>query len=158
MEDIRTDSVMLFDTYFSNNHLRMFKVLFPFLSPSMQKSIAFYIKYSELQYALHTFQTNKYPQSSTFDFDNVCEQLLPYCEPSEKQRFMQIRSFLQTLHNMQDMMEMMEALKDIFPEGMNTSENNSAGFNPEMFTTLSSMFGGGDMDLGTIMNMFSNNN
>lgn len=150
MEEIRQDSVNAFDTLFTNNHIRMLKVLLPFMDSSMQKNIAVYIKYQELQYVLRyfTFPNSQkqlsacfHKQSKDFDFNTVCEELLPYCNAQEKQQFNQIRNLMQTLENVQNMMEMMETMKELFPEGM----NGDGGIDPDMLSGLSNLFGGGNI-------------
>lgn len=163
MEDIRQDSVTTFDACFTNNHIRMLKVLLPFAEPSMQRWIAIYIKYLELQYTLSYFHHPPRGQrflwedskKKEFDFSNVCDELLPYCTPREKQQFSQIRDTFQTMRNFKDMMEMIETMKELFPEGMGAG--GEGGFNPEMMAAMSSMFGGGGMDLGAMADMFSGN-
>ncbi len=163
MEDIRQDSVAAFDAQFTNNHIRMLKVLLRFLEPSMQKNMAVYIKFMELQYTMqfpshYLYGRSSYSGSSSgknsFDFDSICDELLPYCSEREKQQFTQMRSMFQTMHNLQGMLEMMETLKELFPEGMGAG-GDQGGFNPEMLAAMSSMFGGGDMDLGAMAEMFS---
>lgn len=162
MEDIRQDSIAAFDAQFTNNHIRMLKVLLRFLDPSMQKGIAVYIKFLELQYTMQVFRPFPHgrgllpgavSKESPFDFDSICDELLPYCSTYEKQQFTQMRSMLQTMHNLQSMMEMMETLKELFPEGMGNGDQG--GFHPEMLAAMSSMFGGGDMDLSAMAEMFS---
>lgn len=162
MEDIRQDSITAFDTRFTNNHIRMLKILLPFLDISMQRSIAVYIKFQELQYVLQYFRQPafRHSQSSTtakdqkaFDFSAVCDELLPYCSEHEKKQFSSIRNMMDNFHNLKDMMEMMETLKELFPEGMGTGSEGS--FNPEMMAAMSNMFGGGNMDFSAMADMFS---
>ncbi len=98
----------------------------------------------------NTFSANIFEKMP--DFDRLCEELFPYCEPHEKQQFTQLRNTFQTLQNLQNMMEMMETLKDLFPEGMGSGDGQG-GFNPEILAAMSSMFSGGDMDLGAMAEM-----
>lgn len=161
MEDIRPNSVAAFDAQFTNNHIRMFKVLLRFLDPSMQKGIAVCIKFMELQYTLQYFQKphiiSTLPGSAGStgcDFDNICDELLLYCDAQQKQQFTQMRNMLQTMQNLQGMMEMMETMKELFPEGMGNNDGQG-GFNPEMLAAMSSMFGGGDMGFSAMAEMFA---
>lgn len=163
MEDIRPNKVADFDARFTNNHINMLKVLMPFLPPSMQRNMAVYIKYMELQYTMQYFRHHPYESNrlgllsggckkeSPLDFSVICEELLPYCSPREKQQFTQIRDLFQTMRNMQDMMEMAETMKELFPEGIGTGSEGS--FNPEMLAAMSGMLGGGDMDLSQLSQM-----
>lgn len=169
MEDIRPNKVTEFDARFTNNHIRMFKVLLPFLPPTMQQNMAIYIKYMELQYTMKYFQHYSYEKNKFWllqthtaddppDFSSLCDELLPYCNDKEKQQFTQMRNLFQTMRNMQDMMEMLETLREVFPEGSDTGNGTQGGFNPEMLAAMSSMFGGNDIDLGQLADFFPNNN
>ncbi len=142
----------------------MLKVLLPFLDSSMQKNIAVYIKFCELQYTMslinnpsigYSYFPHKNTTNETMDFDKICDQLLPYCNLYQKQQFTQIRNFFQTMNNMKDMMDMFQTMKELFPEGAGNSSQD--GFNPEIFSTISNLFGGSDIDLSSMMNMFSGN-
>ncbi len=167
MEDIRTCKVNSFDTTFTNNHICMFKVLLPFLPASLQGNLAIYIKYMELQYTMQYFkkpsnrQTHSLfptnipsPTDTTIDFNSLFEELLPYSTPSQKQHFTQIRNMLETMRNIQDMMEILETMKEFFPEGMGNQDGETGSFNPEILAAMSSMFGGG-MDINAISDYFS---
>lgn len=163
MEDIRQNSVEVFDAKFTTNHIRKLKVLLRLLEPSMQNSIAAYIKFMELQYTLQLLSN---PQNnsrwdvlihdSPADFEGLWDELLPYCEPGEQQMFLQIRNLLQTFQNFQGIMEMMKTMKELFPEGMGTGDGQN-GFSPEMFAAMSSMFGGDNADSGALGGFFGSN-
>ncbi len=137
----KQDGITIFDALFTNNHICMMKLLLPMLSPSGQKNIAIYIKYLELQYTLKYFarhpqglSLSPQPDDSMHDFNNIFENLLPYCTPREKERFLQIRNMLNTFRNMQDMMETINTMKELFPEGFDFSENSGFGsLFPDMF-------------------------
>jgi len=85
MEHKEHDRVSAFDTLFTNNHIRMLKIVMPLFEPSMQRHIAVYIKYLELQYTLSYF--NKYnlpPFSGSVDTHTLLGDIIPYCSPEEK--------------------------------------------------------------------------
>lgn len=151
MEDIRQDSITAFDTCFTNNHIRMLKVILPFFHGSLQKDLAVYIKYRELQYVLYSFRSSrpgphapfsflKAPDS--FDFNKVCEELLPYCNEQEKQQFTEAKNLFKSLQNLQEMMGMMKMMKELFPEGVKFED----GFNPDILSELESLFEGPGRD------------
>ncbi len=157
MEDIRQDSVLPFDTCFCTNHIRMLKILVPFLDSSIQKYLALYIKYLEIRYIMECFQRPTLLNGTCFDVNNAkthmdfptaLDKIIPYCNTQEKGKFLHIRNLFDTFQNLQGMMEMMENMKDLFPEGMDMGD-------------MSSMFGmDGNMDMSTLFNMmdgFHNN-
>lgn len=148
--DNNQDGIALFDTLFTNNHISLLKLLLPLLSPSGQKSLAFYIKYLELQYTIQYFA--RHPQGiifsppnteNTYDLNHVLTSALPYCNPREKDTLMQLRNMINNFQNIQDMLEMLNTMKELFPEGFEPSESGGmfGGFSPEMFEQISSMFG-----------------
>lgn len=148
--DNNQDGIALFDTLFTNNHISLLKLMLPLLSSSGQKSLALYIKYLELQYTIQYF--TRHPQGiifstpnteNTYDLNHVLTSALPYCNPQEKDTLMQLRNMLGSLQNLQDMMEMLNTMKELFPEGFEPSENGGmfGGLSPEMFEQISSMFG-----------------
>ena len=142
MEDIRQDSILAFDTRFTNNHTQMLKILLPFCQSSLQKYIAIYIHILELQCVLEYFSKVQPSacKESPFDFNLLFPQLLPYCNPAETKTFTQIRNLFETMENVKNMMDMIETMKELFPEGMGSSENDC--LSPDMLTAMMNMFGG----------------
>lgn len=55
MAEKREDAsnVMAFDALYTTNQIQKLKVLLPYIEPSMQKHLAVYIKYMELQYTIN---------------------------------------------------------------------------------------------------------
>nr|WP_318683160.1 hypothetical protein [uncultured Acetatifactor sp.] len=160
MDEKGQDKVMAFDTLFTTNHLQMLKVLTSYLDPAAQKSMAVYIKWMELQYTLSFFR--KYPGASLaglpredkFDGSRLCDEMLPYCVPREKEQLQSMKNMFQNLAGMQEMMEMMQMMKELFPEGENPFQGDAS----EM---LSGLMGKGkaqegQMDLSQLMSLFQN--
>ena len=142
MDEKGQDKVAAFDTLFTTNHIQMLKVLLTYLEPSAQRSIAVYIKWLELQYTLSFFR--RYPGASLkglpreegFDATRLCDEMLPYCAPREKNQLQSMKSMFQNLSNAQEMMEMMQTMKELFPEGENPFQGDAA----DILSGLSGMF------------------
>lgn len=169
----KQDDILAFDTLFTNNHICMMKLLLPTLPPSRQRIFAVYIKYLELQYTLQYFARhpgNIYPSSPTDkdfpDFAVLYERLLPYCTPPEKERFTQLHHMLKGFQNMQEMLEMITMLKEVFPEIFATCDNGDspnasfANLSPDIMAGLGNLFQNnegsatpGNMDMEQIMNL-----
>ena len=149
MAENKQDGIAIFDTLFTNNHICMMKLLLPLLSPSMQKSIALYIKYRELQYTLLYF--SKHPlglvgvnaTGPPTDTGAVLDSILPYCNDKERQSITQIRNLMQTMQSMKDMMEMMETMKELFPEGFSGGSGDGNSMDFSQMSEMFSAFGGG---------------
>lgn len=155
MEGKELDKVTAFDTLFTTNHIQMCKVLLSYLDPSAQQAMAVYIKLSELSYTLSFFKKHpgvsplELPREETPDVSRICEEMLPFCSPSERERLSSMKQMMQTFRNMQDMMEMMQMMKELFPEGEggNTCPGNGSGGD-----ILSGLAGLSGMDLSGMMN------
>lgn len=116
-------NVMAFDALYTTNQIQKFKVLLPYIEPSMQKHLAVYIKYMELQYTLqyvrrHSFQIHGCSVSSDDkpDLRSLCRQLALYSSPEEIRQLDQFQNLLQTMENMQEMAQTMSVLQELFPE------------------------------------------
>jgi len=169
MNENGQDKVIAFDTLFTTNQIQMLKILMPYFDRSMQKNLAIYIKYLELQYTLGFFK--KHPTASiplkqepSFDIPKLCSEVMPYCGPKEKARMESMRNMYQTFENYKEMMEMVQMMQEIFPEGENPLESmgfgmdslagmeglgDLAGFDPsQLMSILQAMSGmtGGDAD------------
>ena len=116
-------NVMAFDALYTTNQIQKFKVLLPYIEPSMQKHLAVYIKYMELQYTMkyvrkHPFQIIGCSISSDekTDLRSLCQQLALYSSPEEIRQLEQFQNILQTMETMQEMTQTMSALQEIFPD------------------------------------------
>ena len=116
-------NVMAFDALYTTNEIQKFKVLIPYIEPSMQKHMAVYIKYMELQYTMkyvrrHPFQISGCSISSDEkpDLRSLCRQLSLYSSPEEIKQLELLQNMLQTMETMQEMSQTMSALQEIFPD------------------------------------------
>ncbi len=158
MEHKEQDRVLAFDTLFSNNQIRMLKVVMPFLAPAMQQHLAVYIKYMELQYTLSYFRRYQFPPfSGSFDTHNLFGDILPYCSPEDKGKIKQMENLFSTMENYRNMLEMMSMMKEMFPDGGMPGGmfgGANGGFNADMFSGL---FGGDTSGMFDLFQMFQNN-
>lgn len=154
-----TDKIMAFDTIFTNNHIKMLKVLFFYLDSQLQKMLAVYIKFLELQHAIKYINTNFLPLTSRPDSPNtqthlsgilgdldinaLCREILPYCTGAESEKIQSILQMLQVMDNFKQISQTMEMMKEFFPEGTGAPED------------LFSFFGNGDMGNMDIFQMFT---
>ena len=116
-------NVMAFDALYTTNQIQKLKVLLPYIEPSMQKHLAVYIKYMELQYTMkhvkrHPFQISGCSISSDEkpDLRSLCRQLSLYSSPEEIRQLEQLQNMFETLETMQEMTQTMSALQEIFPD------------------------------------------
>ena len=142
--------IVAFDTLFSTNHIQMLKILLPYLDHKMQKSMAVYIKFMELNYTIRFYQ--KQPsllcgcaeKETRPEFSQICNELLPFCSEKEKKQMEQLKNLFGSMKMYQDMMSTMEMMKELMPDfdisnmfqGKGNSEETTAGGNFDMMNML----------------------
>ena len=51
-----TDAILAFDTLYTTNHMKILKILLPYLESEHQKKLAIFIKWQELIFTLNFFK------------------------------------------------------------------------------------------------------
>lgn len=135
MEEKRTGPVTAFDSLFTTNKIQMLKVLAAWLPPSQQGIFALYIKFLELEYTFSllrrhiTLSTNSRHLSADFfsgdnsDTIELLNELLPYGSPAECSRIESMKDMLQNMGKIKEMMEMVNMMKEMFPEGFGSGDD-----------------------------------
>ncbi len=175
MAEKREDAsnVMAFDALYTTNQIQKLKVLLPYIEPSMQKHLAVYIKYMELQYTMNLTKRHTsalsgcgLSQPEKPDLKKLCKELCLYSTPEEIRQLEQIQNMLQTLETVQEMTQTMNAMQEIFPD-MNMDSlfgNPLSGSDPSGDTAAGSENAGGSPDgfaasgspmLSMLMNMLT---
>lgn len=125
MADKREEAsnVMAFDALYTTNQIQKLKVLLPYIEPSMQKHLAVYIKYMELQYTMNLTKRHTVTlcgcglsQPEKPDLRKLCKELSLYSTPEEIRQLEQIQNILQTMETVQEMSQTMNAMQEIFPD------------------------------------------
>lgn len=149
MDEKEQDNVAAFDMLFTTNRIQIMKTLLPCFDRSMQKYLAIYIKYQELQYTISYFETHggalfsNTPQQGQ-DIRSVLPSLLPYCTESQKKmlhQFEQLMSSLETYQEMMEMMEMMQAMGGMTKADGDGGPSEGNGMQMPDMETLLSMLG-----------------
>ena len=109
MDSNEHNKVIAFDTLFCTNHIQMLKVLLPYMNHQMQKSMAVYIKFLELNYTIDYFRKHPYPlcgcmqKEDSPDIFKMCSELAPYCTENEKKQLEQIKNIQQGMNMYKEM-------------------------------------------------------
>lgn len=114
------DKIQAFDTLFTNNHIQMYKILLPYFDSDIQKKLAVYIKYMELEYTRTYFKLHPYaytPKETAPDTNNLLQEILPFCAGDEKKRLNKLMDMVNNMKNAQEMMETLNTMKELFPDG-----------------------------------------
>lgn len=135
MDSNEHNKVIAFDTLFCTNHIQMLKVILPYMDQQMQKSMAIYIKFLELNYTISYFKKHPYPlfgcmqREGAPDIFKMCSELIPYCTENEKHQLEQIKNIRQGMEMYREMSQAMDMMKDFMPESGNkeAAEESSDG-------------------------------
>lgn len=167
------DKVTAFDALFTNNQIQKLKVLISYVDSPMQRQLAIYIKFLELQHTLELFRRSPQltvspaSQEGPPDPARLCQEIIPYCSPKEQSQLNQFASMFQAMSQYQEMMETVKMFQEMFPEGMSFpggeaadnadgSEKSEGGINSDIMAAgLGGLFGGGMPDLSQLMSMMS---
>ena len=106
-----------FDSIFSSGKIQMLKVLLPFLPEDKRGAFAVFIRLQELLYTIRFIQGSgsSIPMEPPKSGEALLDAMLPYCDPEQAR---QMQSWKETLHQAEQMKEMMEtvqAMKEFFP-------------------------------------------
>lgn len=158
MNKMEQDKILAFDTLFTNNQIQMYKILLSYLQPAAQKQFAIYIKLMELQYTMSFFQNYptavlKLPHEEPSNMGKMVEELLPFCDMSQRNKLNQMKNMLDNFENMREMMETIQMMKELFPEGMGAGGSTDGMDMSQLF----GMFGGSlsGMDMSGMADMFN---
>ncbi|MDR2888617.1 MAG: hypothetical protein LBV33_02120 [Lachnospiraceae bacterium] len=116
------DRILAFDTLFTTNQIQKLKILIPFMDNQMQKQMAVFIKFMELQYTISFFERHPYrlcgcfEQESTGDFRRIYNALKPYSDAAERRQMDRFMSIFQAMDTYREMSQMMELMKEIMPD------------------------------------------
>ena len=134
------DKVLAFDTLFTTNRIKLFKILLSYLDPAMQMTLSVWIKYLELSYTLQYFRSHRYAfcTDSGFDPSSHLEQIFaevkPYCSSDEQNRLNRFWQMKQALDSARQMQQMMEMMQELFPDqsfpGMTSPNGSPIGDSP----------------------------
>lgn len=123
-----------FDNIFTTDQLQMLKVLLPCLPCEKRSALAVFIKMQEFLYTLRYLQ-NSIPDSlrqlKAPDNEMVlCDNLLPYCNPRQKEQIRQFKQLTGQMDNIKEMMETIQMMQELFPQGGDTSTDSNGMQSP----------------------------
>ena len=92
-----TEAILAFDMLYTTNHMKILKLLIPFLESEYQKKLAVYIKWQELMFTLNflkkysaSLYSPDFKQSKSLNLNTLLPMLTPYCNESEKKIISQL--------------------------------------------------------------------
>lgn len=161
MDKNKSDKVLAFDTLYTSNHIQMLKIFLPYLDINMQKYLAIYIKYAELQYTLSFYRRKEREINicernvPLTDMTGLLEELTPYCSEAEKKRLDKIINLKNTL----EMITEMQSAMDMFGAFSGDNPMNAGGQSAmDMLDMLKSMLTPEQQAMFEMFNQTSFNN
>ena len=158
------EAILAFDMLYTTNHMKILKLLIPYLESEHQKKLAVFIKWQELMFTLNFFKqysaslySPDFKQSKKLDLNNLISLLTPYCNESEKAIISQFSQMQNMIHMMEEMQQYMPMIQQFMssisdegnhsngmPEGMDLGGNNMMDILKNMMSeeqqTMFSMF------------------
>lgn len=156
-QDNENDYTIVFDHFYTNNHIQILKSLLPFFPANQPSYLPVLIKFLELQYTLSlakkgipsikpdiTASGRKNP-----DLNEIHEAVKKYLAPGEEKSFQQLLSMIQTFENVKEMQKMMEMF-----QSMNGSDEPTANPFPDLSELEHMLEGNPDMkEMIQLLNM-----
>lgn len=138
-----------FDQITTNNQIQMLKILLAYLPDSTRGTLSVTIKFLELQQTIRIFRhpvasllpsRKIHLEEDLFRSDNhetilFLDELLPYSSADERKKIENIKAMLENLSKMKGMMEMINTMKELFPEESGDGEDNPTN----LFSSLSGL-------------------
>lgn len=130
-----TEAILAFDMLYTTNHMKILKLLIPYLESENQKKLAIFIKWQELMYTLNFFKqysaslySPDFKQNKKLDLNTLIPLLTPYCNESEK-NFISQFSQMQNLINMVEQVQVYMPMIQQFMSSMSGDGNDTSGMN-----------------------------
>ena len=121
-------AILAFDTLYTTNHMKILKILLPYLGCEYQKIFAVYIKWQELMFTLNYIKKYSSPlyckccsSRKEIDFGTLIQLLSPYCGEQERQ----FLSSFSEIKNITSLFSQMQEYLPLFQELMSSDGNNS---------------------------------
>ena len=120
MDKESPSSITEFDALYTTNQIQILKILLPFISPGMQKSIAVYIKLMELKLALDKSHSSHFvpfsPKPFWGNIEPIYEEIEPFLAQKERESLSQIKETFKSFQDMKDTMEMFQMMQETMSE------------------------------------------
>ena len=146
------DYVLIFDHFYTNNHIQILKSLLPFMDSDELPMLPVIIKYMELQYTIRLMQQHEHPTDPALsacskeppDIEKIYHAVHKYLAPSEEKSFQQIINLLHTMDNVREMQQVMEMMQSMSGDG------DSSGAFPDLSSLENMMHSG--INISDMMN------
>jgi hypothetical protein len=142
-------AIPAFDTLYTNNHLQLLKLLFPYVRSSEKGQLAVYIKLQEFLYTFRVFRDIRSFSESAgeapaaeMNLGRMMSVLSPYCDEREKallSQAVQIQNMMLMMKEVNQYMPLFTQMFSAMAEGETKDGNNAAADHPDMMEFVRSM-------------------
>ena len=129
----QTEAILAFDTLYTTNHMKILKLLLPYLDAEYQKKLAIFIKWQELLFTLNFFKqysaslySPDFKKKEKLDLNVLLPLLTPYCNETEKIIISQFSKMQNMMHMMEEMQQYMPMIQQLM-SSMSGDENSFSG-------------------------------
>lgn len=138
------DYVLIFDHFYTNNHIQILKSLLPYMDVDQLPMLPIMIKYMELQYTIRLIHQNIRPASAALsacskeppDLETIYHAVHKYLAPEEEKGFQQVINLMHTMDNVREMQQVMEMMQNI------SNDSDASGTFPDL-SNLENMMNSG---------------
>ena len=114
--DYENDYTLVFDHFYTTNHIQILKSLLPFFDTGFSSYLPVLIKYLELQHTLELAKKGMQPVPPSIhaaskqapDLVEIYKAIKKYLAPNEEQTLRQIIDMMHTMDNVKEMQKMMD--------------------------------------------------
>ena len=157
--DNENDYTLVFDHFYTTNHIQILKSLLPFFHTGLFSYLPVLIKYLELQHTLELTKKRMQPlnhgiyaaSNQSHDLDEIYKAIKKYLTPEEEKNIHQILDMMHTMENVKEMQKLMEFFQ-------NMSGDDSSSSNPFPDLSMFENIMGNNMNMADIMQFFNNIN
>ena len=128
-----TDAILAFDALYTTNHMKILKLLLPYLETEYQKKLAVFIKWQELMFTMKFFKQysaslyhSDFTRKKNLDLNALLPLLSSYCNPSEKATLSGFVQMQNIIHMMEEMQQYMPLIQQ-FMASMSKEETAFSG-------------------------------
>lgn len=129
--DDENDYTLVFDHFYTTNHIQILKSLLPFFHAGLFSYLPVFIKYLELQHTLKLTRQGMQPfehgisiaSNQELDLEEIYKAVKKYLTPEEDQNIHGLLDMIHTMENVKEMQKMMEFFQNM--TGDDSSSTNS---------------------------------
>lgn len=158
-----SEAILAFDTLYTNNHMKILKLLMPFVDEKHQKMLAIFIKWQELVFTMDFFKhysvslySSDFSRKTTVNIEELLPLISSYCNKQEQEilnQFGQIKNMMNMMDSIQEYLPFIQQIMSTMSDNGNPLGNIGNLGNNNMMDMLKNMM---SEEQQTMFSMFMN--